>query len=135
MSFSTYLKSLELKIFNGKLHQKATAPHPGQVPDHVWLPVEEHDHAPPAPGQAIQAPKDPLRPKFDTLHEQLRAAEPPYTPPAGLVASGNAIPPAQQANPVEYDTSAAIPAQPHQIAPQPADVAALKGPPTAHPAP
>jgi hypothetical protein len=53
--FEGFLKTLELKFFKGKLHQKILAPHPGQEPSHAWVPIDSHDVEAPAPGEPIVA--------------------------------------------------------------------------------
>jgi hypothetical protein len=60
-----FVKTLELKFFKGKLHQKVIAGNPGQTPDHAWLPIESHDVAAPAPGEAIAADPTPETAKED----------------------------------------------------------------------
>jgi hypothetical protein len=51
--FKHFTRTLELKFFGGKLYQKATNPHPNEVPDHAWIPVESHNVEAPAPGESI----------------------------------------------------------------------------------
>lgn len=51
--FTHFIRTLELKLFHGKLHQKAVNPAPGVSPDHVWIPVESHNVDAPAPGEPI----------------------------------------------------------------------------------
>jgi hypothetical protein len=51
--FTQFIRTLELKLFHGKLYQKATNPSPGVEPDHVWIPVESHNVDAPAPGEPI----------------------------------------------------------------------------------
>lgn len=51
--FESWIKTLELKFFKGKLHQKVVSPHPGETPDHVWIPVASHDAEAPAAGEPI----------------------------------------------------------------------------------
>jgi hypothetical protein len=48
--FEGWVKTLELKFFKGKLHQKVESGHP---PTHAWIPVESHDTEAPAPGEPI----------------------------------------------------------------------------------
>lgn len=56
--FTGFVKTLELKFFKGKLHQKIIAGHPGATPDHAWVPIESHDVDAPAPGEAIAQPDE-----------------------------------------------------------------------------
>jgi hypothetical protein len=56
VKFEGWIKTLELKFFKGKLHQKIVAPHEGAEPSHAWVPVEAHDTEAPAPGAPIVAP-------------------------------------------------------------------------------
>jgi hypothetical protein len=50
VKFEGWIKTLELKFFKGKLHQKVEMGHP---PTHAWIPVESHDSDAPAPGEPI----------------------------------------------------------------------------------
>jgi hypothetical protein len=71
--FQGWMKTLELKFFKGKLHQKVVSPNPGETPDHAWVPIAAHDVEAPAAGEAI-------------------TAEPPPAP----TGSGQTAPPTQQ---------------------------------------
>lgn len=53
--FAGWIKTLELKFFKGKLHQKVVSPNPGETPDHVWVPIAAHDVEAPAAGEPIAA--------------------------------------------------------------------------------
>lgn len=53
--FAGWVKTLELKFFKGKLHQKIVSPHPGDTPDHAWVAIASHDTEAPAPGAPIAA--------------------------------------------------------------------------------
>lgn len=48
--FAGWVRTLELKFFNGKLHQKVESGHP---PQSAWIPVESHDGEAPKPGEPI----------------------------------------------------------------------------------
>lgn len=145
--FETYLRTLELKFFKGKLHQKAYAPNPGQTPAHVWVPVESHDTDAPAPGEAIvteTATSTSTGTFGGTSTATGTATAPPggllaptgahYDPPAGLASTGNAQVDPAKAEPVRYGDEGEIPPTPVAKAPQPEDVAKLQADPAA-PAP
>jgi hypothetical protein len=51
--FEGWIKTLELKFFKGKLHQKVVSPHPADAPDHAWVPIASHDVEAPAAGEPI----------------------------------------------------------------------------------
>lgn len=51
--FESWIKTLELKFFKGKLHQKVVSPNPGDTPDHAWVPIAAHDVDAPAAGEPI----------------------------------------------------------------------------------
>jgi hypothetical protein len=51
--FESWIKTLELKFFKGKLHQKVVSPNPGETPDHAWVPIASHDVEAPAAGEPI----------------------------------------------------------------------------------
>jgi hypothetical protein len=53
VKFEGWIKTLELKFFKGKLHQKIVAPHEGAEPSHAWVPIDSHDTEAPAPGEPI----------------------------------------------------------------------------------
>lgn len=59
--FESWIKTLELKFFKGKLHQKVVSPNPGESPDHAWLPIAAHEVEAPAAGEAIDADPPPAK--------------------------------------------------------------------------
>jgi hypothetical protein len=140
--FEGYIKTLELKFFKGKLHQKILAPHPEQTPAHAWVPIDSHDEEAPAPGEIPTADQEAAKKAAGTAEpatgektdaeltdeeKALAAAngQPIPEPDTGETGAGN---PAPLEEPVRYSDSGPIPPAPSTQAPQPAQVAAAKAP-------
>jgi len=57
----SWIRTLELKFFKGKLHQKVVSPNPGESPDHAWVPIAAHEVEAPAAGESIDADPPPAK--------------------------------------------------------------------------
>lgn len=110
--FEGWIKTLELKFFKGKLHQKVVNPNPGETPDHAWAPIAAHDVDAPAAGEQIAS--HPSRRADDAPPGGLHAPTQAHYPQSAN--AGSIVPPGQEqgsaaGNPLPPGVSVATPAQ------------------------